>query len=72
MALDTAEINWAREPQSSLNLFLGLTSNYRNHPRWRQHIRDVGLIELWQARGFPEGCQALGADDFQCEALPVR
>ena len=72
MALDTAEINWAREPQSSLNLFLGLTSNYRNHPRWRQHIRDVGLIELWQARGFPEGCQALGADDFQCEALPIR
>ena len=72
MALDTAEANWANEPRSSLGIFLGLESNYRNHPRWRQHIRDIGLLELWQVRGFPEGCEALGTDDFQCEALPIR
>ncbi|WP_417490480.1 tetratricopeptide repeat protein [Maricaulis sp.] len=72
MALDIAEANWSTEPRSSLALFLGLEANYRNHPRWRQHIRDLGLLELWQVRGFPEGCQALGTDDFQCEALPIR
>jgi TolB-like protein/Tfp pilus assembly protein PilF len=72
MALNAAEANWSTEPQSDLLLFLGLTSNYRNDPRWRQHIRDIGLLELWQVRGFPEGCEALGADDFQCEALPIR
>ncbi|WP_339748106.1 hypothetical protein [uncultured Maricaulis sp.] len=72
MALDAAEANWSTEPQSHLQLFLGLTSNYRNDPRWRQHIRDIGLLELWQVRGFPEGCQALGNNDLQCEALPIR
>jgi len=72
MALDAAEAGWSAERQSNPALFLGLESNYRNHPRWRQHIRDIGLLELWQVRGFPEGCQALGADDFQCEALPIR
>ena len=72
MALDSAEQGWSNEPQSSVGIFLGLESNYRNHPRWRQHIRDINLLELWQVRGFPEGCQALGTDDFQCEALPIR
>jgi TolB-like protein len=72
LALEASAAIWAREPQSDLLLFLGLTSNYRNDPRWRQHIRDIGLLELWQVRGFPEGCEALGADDFQCEALPIR
>ncbi|WP_417494081.1 hypothetical protein [Maricaulis sp.] len=72
MALATAEANWAREPRPGLGLILGLEANYRNDPRWRQHIRDINLLELWQVRGFPEGCQALGADDFQCEALPIR
>jgi pentatricopeptide repeat protein len=72
MALDSAEQGWSNEPQSSVGIFLGLESNYRNHPRWRQHIRDINLLELWQVRGFPEGCEALGADDFQCEALPIR
>tara|TARA_R110000868_G_scaffold11984_2_gene58288 strand:- start:261 stop:2090 length:1830 start_codon:yes stop_codon:yes gene_type:complete len=72
MALDSAEQGWSNEPQSSVGIFLGLESDYRNHPRWRQHIRDINLLELWQVRGFPEGCEALGADDFQCEALPIR
>jgi adenylate cyclase len=72
MALDAAEAYWSIEPQSNLGLFLGLQGNYRNDPRWRQHIRDIGLIELWQVRGFPEGCDALGTDDFQCEAWPIR
>ena len=40
--------------------------------RWKAWVRRGGLLELWQERGFPEGCQALGADDFQCEALPTR
>tara|TARA_R110002073_G_scaffold266444_3_gene429725 strand:- start:9232 stop:11094 length:1863 start_codon:yes stop_codon:yes gene_type:complete len=72
MALDAAEAGWSTERQPNPALFLHLESNYRNHPRWRQHIRDIGLLELWQVRGFPEGCQALGTDDFQCEALPIR
>ncbi len=72
MALAAAEANWAREPRPRLGLILGLEANYRNDPRWRQHIRDINLLELWQVRGFPEGCEALGTDDFQCEALPVR
>ena len=59
---------WADEPQSSLALFANTNLNYRNDPRWRQHIREIGLLPLWKVRGFPPGCQALGTDDFECEA----
>jgi len=45
---------------------------YRNHPRWRQQALDLGLLELWQARGFPDGCWALGEDDFQCDGAPAQ
>lgn len=40
--------------------------------QWKDWVRRGGLVDLWRARGFPEGCQVLGADDFQCEALPIR
>lgn len=35
---------------------------------WKQSVRDSGLLELWQARGFPYFCEARGEDDFECFA----
>jgi len=29
-------------------------------------IREVGIFEYWQARGFPPQCKPIGDDDFEC------
>jgi TolB-like protein len=42
-------------------------SDLRQLPEYKQFMRDVGLVELWKVRGWPEICLALGEDDFECE-----
>jgi TolB-like protein/Tfp pilus assembly protein PilF len=42
-------------------------SDLRQLPEYKQFMRDVGLVELWKVRGWPEICQAIGEDDFECE-----
>jgi hypothetical protein len=29
-------------------------------------IREMGIYEYWQARGFPPHCKPVGDDDFEC------
>jgi DNA-binding winged helix-turn-helix (wHTH) protein/TolB-like protein len=38
----------------------------RRHASFRTLVRESGLVEYWQAHGWPEMCQP-AADDFRCE-----
>jgi TolB-like protein len=51
-------------------LYLAFPGELRANPRWRQFARELGLLDLWQVRGFPDGCRAFGEDDFQCGGEP--
>jgi hypothetical protein len=31
------------------------------------YMRRSGVLEYWQARGFPDFCRPLGDDDFSCD-----
>jgi TolB-like protein len=66
--LDSLEnSSWNKPYRTELNLF------YENYPglyankHWKEQIRKDGLLALWQSRGFPAQCNAIGEDDFQCE-----
>jgi TolB-like protein/Flp pilus assembly protein TadD len=37
-----------------------------NRPKWKEIVRRDGILALWQSRGFPAHCRALGEDDFEC------
>jgi tetratricopeptide (TPR) repeat protein len=39
----------------------------RNTPRFKALVRKMGLIEYWNARGWPNFCHPTTADDFACE-----
>ncbi|MFT5141031.1 MAG: adenylate cyclase [Rhodothermales bacterium] len=39
----------------------------RNHPAIKQYVRDHGLWDLWQSRGWPDLCRPVGDDDFECD-----
>jgi hypothetical protein len=30
-------------------------------------MRNIGLVEHWRARGWPDLCRPVGADDFVCD-----
>ncbi|MDX1625715.1 MAG: tetratricopeptide repeat protein [Wenzhouxiangellaceae bacterium] len=38
-----------------------------NDPRGQRLVKDAGLVELWNARGWPDGCFPRDGGDFRCE-----
>ena len=39
---------------------------FRTTPQFKTIIRELGLDEYWQARGYPPQCKPVGDDDFEC------
>lgn len=39
---------------------------FRRTPQFKSIIRQLGIFEYWQARGFPPQCKPVGDDDFEC------
>ena len=38
----------------------------RKTERFKTLVRKVGLVDYWRARGWPDRCRPMGADDFVC------
>jgi hypothetical protein len=39
----------------------------RKTERFKTLMRNAGLVDYWRARGWPDLCHPLGADDFVCD-----
>ena len=39
----------------------------RKTERFKAYARKIGLVEYWRARGWPDLCRPVGADDFVCD-----
>jgi tetratricopeptide (TPR) repeat protein len=39
----------------------------RRTTRFKTFVRSVGFVEYWKAKGWPELCRPVGADDFECD-----
>ena len=39
----------------------------RKTERFKTWIRKMGLVDYWRARGWPDLCRPMGADDFVCD-----
>jgi hypothetical protein len=39
----------------------------RKTERFKKFLRDTGLVDYWRARGWPDLCRPVGADDFECD-----
>ena len=42
-------------------------SPLRKTERFKAFARKAGLVEYWRARGWPDLCRPMGADDFVCD-----
>jgi TolB-like protein len=52
---------------SATNLWDSRYSGLRKSERYKALMRSSGLVDYWRARGWPEVCHPVGADDFVCE-----
>mgnify|MGYP003337431015 FL=1 len=39
----------------------------RKLERFKAYARNIGFVDLWRARGWPDLCRPIGADDFACD-----
>ena len=39
----------------------------RKTERFKEFVRDAGMVEYWRAKGWPEFCRPTSGDDFICE-----
>ncbi len=39
----------------------------RRTDRFKRLVRDLGMVDYWRARGWPQWCHPAGANDFACE-----
>jgi hypothetical protein len=39
---------------------------FRMTPQFKTIMRQLGVFEYWQVRGFPPQCKPIGDDDFEC------
>ena len=39
----------------------------RKTDRFKALVRNTGMVEYWRAKGWPDLCRPVGADDFVCE-----
>jgi Tfp pilus assembly protein PilF len=42
-------------------------AGYRRSPQFDNYVRQSGVLEYWQAHGFPPQCRPAGADGFECD-----
>ena len=41
-------------------------SDMRKTPEYKQFLTDIGMVDLWKKRGWPDLCHAVGENDFEC------
>jgi len=44
-----------------------MPSSVRKTERFKTLARNAGFVQVWQARGWPDLCRPVGADDFACD-----
>ncbi|MDX1459871.1 MAG: hypothetical protein R3348_02330, partial [Xanthomonadales bacterium] len=49
-------------------LWTPMAKPIRQHPRMKTFAAEHGLMEVWQARGWPDLCRPVGDDDFECDS----
>jgi predicted Zn-dependent protease len=70
-ALDRVLEPWERNRQIQIgvptSIWLPLYAPLRKTERFKVVLRGAGLVDYWRAKGWPEFCHPVGADDFVCE-----
>jgi tetratricopeptide (TPR) repeat protein len=62
------EYFWSQQPRLSLDHYpFNITVGLYSSVRWKQQVRQDGVLALWQTNGFPAHCKPIGKDDFECD-----
>ena len=67
LAFDAFDLYLEAGSSASLTLWVPSAARFRQSEQFDAVIRNLGILDYWQANGFPAFCRAVGADDFACD-----
>jgi tetratricopeptide (TPR) repeat protein len=56
-----------QEPSHATTLWARPYAGLRKTERFKRFVRNAGFVDYWRAKGWPDLCHPVGADDFACE-----
>jgi adenylate cyclase len=48
-------------------VWLPIMKDVRQLPRFKEFVREIGLVDYWNQFGWPDLCRPVGDDDFECD-----
>ena len=47
--------------------WLPVMQEVRQLPRFKELMKEIGLVDYWNKFGWPDLCRPIGDDDFMCD-----
>jgi adenylate cyclase len=68
-AMDTMEKSIRKHAVGIFKIWYPVMKDVRQLPRFKEFVRDIGLVDYWKEYGWPDSgiCRPVGDDDFVCD-----
>jgi hypothetical protein len=67
LALRSFEETYASSPGQIYAIWRPVYRDMRKLPRFKQFVRDIGLVDYWREYGWADFCRRVGENDFECD-----
>jgi hypothetical protein len=61
------EETFASSPEQTYAIWRPVYRDMRKLPRFKEFVRQIGLVDYWREYGWPDMCRRLGENDFECD-----
>jgi hypothetical protein len=67
LALRSFEETVPSSPEQMYAIWRPVYREMRKLPRFKEFMREVGLVDYWKEYGWPDMCRPVGENDFECD-----
>ena len=65
-AMDAMERGNAINTRGLFKIWYPVMKDVRQLPRFKEYMKEIGLVDYWKRFGWPDLCRPVGDDDFVC------
>ncbi len=66
-AMDAMEKGNEKNALGLFKIWYPVMTEVRQLPRFKEFVKEIGLVDYWSKFGWPDLCRPVGDDDFVCE-----
>ena len=67
LAMTSFEETFTSSPEQVYAIWRPVYRDMRKLPRFKEFVRQIGLVDYWKQYGWPDMCRPFGENDFECD-----